>query len=81
MMRACYPSIKGVGSESVCHFLRHHMSLKNEMIAFEKADTEDEMSHPLSRLPTTPITAQPVPSRGLWAPNDDHELTVKGGHA
>ena len=47
----------------------------------EKADAEDEVSCPLSRLPATPITAQPVPSRGLWALNDDHELTVKGGHA
>ena len=55
------------------------MSLKSETKASEKADAEDEASHPLSRLPATPITAQPVPSHGLWALNDDHELTVKGG--
>ena len=56
------------------------MSLKSETKASEKADAEDEASHPLSRLPATPITAQPVPSHRLWASNDDHELTVKGGH-
>ena len=47
------------------------------MTASEKADAEDEASRPLSRLPATPVTAKLVPLRGLWAPNDDHELTVK----
>ena len=51
------------------------------MIASEKADTEDEASRPLSRLFVTPITAQPIPLGGLWAPNDDRELTIKGSHA
>ena len=51
------------------------------MTASEKADTEDEASRPLSKLPATRVTTQPVPLRGLWASNDDHELTVKGGHA
>ena len=57
-----------------CHF-------PIETMASEKVDAEDEASRPLSRLPTTPVTAQPIPLHGLWAPNDDHELTVKGGHA
>ena len=57
------------------------MSLKSEMTAFEKADIDDEVSHPLSKLPATPITAQSIPLRGLRAPNDDPELTVKYGHA
>ena len=34
----------------------------------------------MSRLLAAPITAQPIPSRGLYALNDEHELTVKGGH-
>ena len=49
MMRGVLPSIKGVRSESACHFLRHHVSLKSETMAFEKADAEDEVSHPLIR--------------------------------
>ena len=57
------------------------MSLKSETMDFEKANVEDEASRPLSRLSATPVIAQPVSSRGLWAPNDDHELTVKGGQA
>ena len=57
------------------------MSLKSEMTASKKADAEGEASCPLSRLLATPVTAQPVPLCGLWPPNDDHELIVKGGHA
>ena len=57
------------------------MSLKSETTASEKTDTEDKASRPLSRLPATPVIAQPVPLRGLRALNDDPELTVKGGHA
>ena len=57
------------------------MSLKSEMTASKTADKEDEVSRPLSRLPATPVIAQPVPLCGLWALNDDHMLTVKGGHA
>ena len=50
-------------------------------MASKKANAEDEASRPLSRLLAPCITAQPIPLRGLWAPNDDHELTVKGNHA
>ena len=57
------------------------MSLKSETTTSEKANAKDEASYPLDRLPATPVTAQPIPSHGLWAPNDDHELTVKGSHA
>ena len=57
------------------------MSLKSETTASEKADVEDEVSRPLSRLPATLVTTQPVPLRGLWAPNDGHEWTIKGSHA
>ena len=57
------------------------MSLKSETTTYEKVDAKDEASRPLSRLPVTHVTAQPIPLRGLWAPNDDHELTVKSGHA
>ena len=57
------------------------MSLKSETMASEKADAEYKVSRPLSRLFTTPVAAQPVPLCGLWAPNNDHELTVKGDHA
>ena len=56
------------------------MSLKSEMTASEKVDVEGETSRPLSRVLATPIIAQPIPLRGLWASNDDHELTVKGCH-
>ena len=57
------------------------MSLKSEMTTFEKADAEDEASHPLSKLCATPAIAQPIPSHGLWALNDDHKLTIDGSHA
>ena len=35
--------------------------------------------HVLWGLSATPVIAQPFPLRGLWALNDDHELTVKSG--
>ena len=57
------------------------MLLKSETMTSEKADTEDEAPRHLSRLPATFVTAQRVSLRGLWAPNDNHELTVKGSHA
>ena len=59
---------------------KHHVFLKSETMASKKPDIEDEVSRPLSKLPATPVTTQPVPSCGLWAPNDDFELTVEGGH-
>ena len=57
------------------------MSLRSEMTASEKADEEDEVSRPLSRLLATPVTTQSILLHGLWAITDNHELTVKGGHA
>ena len=57
------------------------MSLKSETTASEKANTEDDASRSLSKLLARPVTAQLIPLRGLQAPNDNPELTVKGGHA
>ena len=45
----CHTSINGIVLESMCHFLRHHIFSGNEIMALEKADTEDKASCPLIR--------------------------------
>ena len=51
------------------------------MTAFAKADTEDEASRPLDRLPTILATGQPNPYEGLPADDNDLDLTVKDDQA
>ena len=57
------------------------MSSEFETKASAKADTEDEVSRPLNRLPIILATGQPDLYEGLPADDNDLDLTVKDGHA
>ena len=57
------------------------VSSKPEKVASVKADTGDEASLPLSKLPIILATVQPDPYEGLSADDNDLDLTVKDGHA